>query len=163
MRVRFLPLDPTHEYTGVKPRKEGSPVLNRRKLSGLLAALGLSHLHGTEAKRKKRKKKKGPKGSSGPSAPGTTSPPTNPCQGQPNNSGCNGVGRCLNGSCNQPPTCKTISDSLFGNPCGASPECCSGFCHNNGVCSVSQAGQACRIEDDCGNVGGGSCIGYRCT
>jgi hypothetical protein len=95
-------------------------------------------------------------------------PPPPPCQGRPDDTPCNGDGRCLNGVCNPKPTCGFGAD--FGSPTlsqcrSASPEtCCSGRCivisQPFGLCYVSAQGQSCIETTNCDlNL---ECVGYVC-
>jgi hypothetical protein len=88
-----------------------------------------------------------------------------PCQGQPDDTPCNGDGRCLNGVCNPKPTCslgrRGISGSITCNK--TTPEtCCSGECITFGVdiCDTSATGKPCVETENCdANL---ACVGYVC-
>jgi hypothetical protein len=76
---------------------------------------------------------------------------------KPNDTPCNGEGRCLNGVCNQPPTC---SPAL--NLCIVDGDCCSGDCVGvafPGDCAPGEAGTPCFNDSDCTS---GVCTGFRC-
>jgi hypothetical protein len=80
------------------------------------------------------------------------------CRERAADSPCAGSGRCLNGVCNQPPTCLPP-----GFRCPS--DCCSGVCvielgETTGSCGKGGTGTPCFAPDDCQS---GSCVGYRCT
>ena len=83
------------------------------------------------------------------------------CSNKTNDTTCNGMGKCLNGTCNAQPTCKQ-----FNAPCivGTPPFCCSGNCDNlvpgNVHCAKGAAGTMCLASTNCTS---GSCIGYTCA
>jgi hypothetical protein len=74
---------------------------------------------------------------------------------KPDDSPCNGEGKCLNGTCNQPPTCGGLFQFCFTDD-----ECCSGDCpFNLAECRQGAADTPCHNAGDClSNV----CIGFRC-
>jgi hypothetical protein len=77
------------------------------------------------------------------------------CKGKkPNDTSCNGEGKCFAGTCIPRPTC--VGNA--GN-CSQAVQCCSGFC--DGIeCFAGGAGTECYETSDC--TIGLSCIGYRC-
>ena len=93
--------------------------------------------------------------------------PPPPCQGQPDNTPCNGDGRCLTGVCNPKPTCFDKARSC--SPMNESA-CCSETCPPEppinvvGECSHSEAGKPCYTDASCnfGDTGFLTCVGYRC-
>src|SRR5215212_4981744 len=80
------------------------------------------------------------------------------CKPKPNDTTCNGTGKCLNETCNAQPSCMQ-----FSAPCivGTPPFCCSGICNNFNPfdvhCDKGAAGTMCLAATDCTS---GSCIGY---
>ena len=82
------------------------------------------------------------------------------CVPTPNDTICNGTGRCLNGTCNDLPVC-----AQFGAGCStANPgTCCSDVCIVTGMmvaaCSFGAPGQECIAGTDCAS---GGCVGFRC-
>jgi hypothetical protein len=102
--------------------------------------------------------------------PGACPPPANPCQeaacqdntctvrSRPDNTACNGDGRCLNGVCNQPPICEPAGTT---GCITKSPPCC-GECNTqvpSGMCEPGEAGRPCLEDSDCTS---NSCVGYVC-
>jgi hypothetical protein len=82
----------------------------------------------------------------------------NPCKAKPNDTPCQGSGRCLSGACHPEPTCGDP-----GAPCNDASACCGGSCAGAPFpeCTArSAAGQACYANDDC--VSGLFCVGYVC-
>lgn len=116
-----------------------------RALAGVAFGSGLVALPGAEADAKKkcgpcRKKKHGK------------------CKGpKPDNTACNGDGRCLAGTCIAHLNCLGTGIACTqGNP-GA---CCSGVCRTDDHCQNSQDGQTCLIDADC--ITPSLCVGYQC-
>ena len=99
-------------------------------------------------KRKKRKKKRR----------AVVSPPPPVCTGKPDDSSCDGTGKCLAGVCNQPPTCRTFLMNCSGPNTGT---CCSDNCGpaTAPFCFAGGAGKHCLASNDCFSE---SCIGHRC-
>src|SRR5262245_24046976 len=86
-----------------------------------LASLGLSATGEVQAKKKGKGKKK-PK-----TCPPCKTRRNGKCQGnQPDDTPCDGTGRCLSGTCNPQPTC-----SGSGSSCSSIP-CCAGLCGTSG-------------------------------
>jgi hypothetical protein len=127
-----------------------------RLLGGLVVAGSLPRLGSaaTTAKGKKAKKKR--KKKARPQPP-VAPPPAFSCQGQPDDTPCNGDGRCLLGRCNPRPNCQVRAVTCAG----ASPPCC-GSCETEVpfTCLLSVAGQPCYESADC--QAGLQCIGYTC-
>jgi hypothetical protein len=114
-------------------------------LGGSLSAFDNANSRAKKGKGKKRKKHKRHSGEGGP------------CQGVPDDTPCEGAGKCLSGVCNQPPTCRTQSDGI----CGGGEACCNGStCLVLATCGPGLAGAPCKIATDC--VSGLACVGYRC-
>ncbi len=69
-------------------------------------------------------------------------------------------GKCLEGTCNEPPACERATQAC--DPEGL--PCCSGACRfvpgNGSFCSHGASGALCLDSDDC--AGELTCIGYRC-
>jgi hypothetical protein len=124
-------------------RRDLARFLGGLALSGALALLGLTEAEG-KRKKKKRKKRR------------AKSPPPSPCQGQPDDTPCNGTGRCLGGVCNPEPRCI----GAVGSSCLADSDCCSGRCGIGGSCVLSTVGQPCFVAGDCYSE---RCVGYRCA
>jgi hypothetical protein len=77
---------------------------------------------------------------------------------KPNDTACDGTGKCLNGTCNQPPDCLPG----FAFACLDGNACCSGLCQGlfpTSQCSKGAKDTPCYNNVDCtSNV----CIGFRC-
>lgn len=126
----------------------------RRGFAGALAGLSLGGWlgavrdPGTEAKKKKRKScrlcQKRKKGK---------------CKGnKPDDTACDGDGKCFAGECISRPTCLGFIDD-----CQESGECCSGVCIGGIFCNASNLDQPCLVQSDCSPVPGVlQCIAYRC-
>jgi hypothetical protein len=127
-------------------------VGTRRGALATLFAGAFGFLGRVDAGAKKGGGKKG-KGKSGKKkgkkANRTVPPP--PCQGQPNDTPCEGSGRCLAGICNPAPVCPVI--------CAGRP--CCGTCNGPPEECVpsAPAGSPCLSGGDCVS---GRCVGYRC-
>jgi hypothetical protein len=136
--------------TDVRSRRGLTRLLAGVAVSGPLALLGLAETEGKGKKGKKKKKKKKKRS--------TTSP--GPCAGKPNDSACNGDGKCLNGVCNPKPTCIGEGSSCAGLGNAA---CCTKACEG-GECdggSDSEPNNAeCQVDADCQSR---RCLGYRCV
>src|SRR5215211_8507750 len=148
-----------------------APGSRRRALGGLLAgAFGLAGWSGMngavahdlkakckkksgDAKKKCLKKAKKHAAEHADEAP----PPPGPCDGTPNDSPCNGDGKCLNGVCNPKPGCLGYNKG----PCLNETVCCGDFC-SSGLCNTitgAATGSPCQNGLDCAS---GQCVGYRC-
>ena len=93
---------------------------------------------------------------SGPSDVSSPLLPPAPCAGLQDDALCDGgTGRCLNGVCNRPETCRG-GRAL----CAVSSECCSKTCGGNGRCEQGHIGTACAVNADCLSL---NCLGYRCV
>ena len=92
-----------------------------------------------------------------------------PCQGQPDDTPCNGDGRCRNGMCNLRPSCAT-SPTVCPNTTTSSlvdRACCSSICGaplfgGRAWCTKSATGQPCYDTNDCSLIAD-VCLGYVCT
>jgi hypothetical protein len=77
---------------------------------------------------------------------------------KPNDTACDGTGKCLNGTCNQPPVC----EPAFSIVCFDDSECCSNAYAGlfpNTQCSQGGGNTPCITNADCiSNV----CVGFRC-
>jgi hypothetical protein len=77
---------------------------------------------------------------------------------KPNDTPCETTGKCLNGTCNQPPTCQPA----FALACFDGGDCCSGACLGifpNSNCGQGAQGTPCFTNNDCTS---NSCIGFVC-
>jgi hypothetical protein len=120
-------------------------------LGGALSALPPANSTAKKGKGKGKKRKRKKRGGSPP-----PSPPV--CQGVPNDSPCSGPGRCLDGLCNQPPTCQLPSDNV-----GCNTACCNTGCTGGFPCGQIVAGGPCKGPSDCVPGQGLVCIGFRCV
>lgn len=79
------------------------------------------------------------------------------CKGHtPDDTPCNGDGRCLDGRCNPRPYCLGPEAA-----CLVDGDCCSDYCHwETKRCLAPLFGEPCLADGDCFS---GRCIGYRCT
>lgn len=125
--------------------------LNRTLVGVTLAGvLGAARIEATGAKKSKK------------SCPACRTKKQGRCKGhKPDDTNCEGGGKCLNGKCNPPPTCAAFGDF----PCTAS-SCCSLQCCTHPIvpdpfCCSSQPGERCYDDGDC--FGEATCVGYRCT
>jgi hypothetical protein len=115
---------------------------------GSVAVLGSQE---SAAKRRKKGKKKRPT-----------------CQGQPDDTPCNGDGRCLNGVCQARPTCATSPTSCANATMTPVVDraCCSSTCGapfaGQTWCTKSATGQPCYETNDCSLIAD-TCRGYVCT
>ncbi len=98
-----------------------------------------------------------------------TAPPP-PCQGQPDDTPCNGDGRCLNGMCHARPTCATSATECPNATATSVVDraCCSSICSarlpfsGKAFCAKSATGQPCYDTNDCSLLAD-TCRGYVCT
>jgi hypothetical protein len=126
------------------------------------------HRHGKGRRRRNRRDKRRKKQRCRPEA---CPQPESPCQEaicqgnvcavsqKPNNTSCNGDGRCLDGVCNAPPDC--MSAGTAGCNTSSTP-CCSDVCDSgqpSGRCEPGEAGKPCLQDSDCVS---NSCVGYVC-
>jgi hypothetical protein len=154
--------------------------------AGLLAALPFPLLSAEVAAKKKgkRKKKKKNEASCPPCqsrqqgkclpSPWGTPCEDNPCKecqngtcaNKPNDSACQGAGRCLNGVCNPPPTCTPAFQPCYVSLpplcCGDNLACWSSVQGTTPTCRgyFGGEGSPCHTGIDCRSQ---ECIGYRCT
>ncbi|HEU0116236.1 MAG TPA: hypothetical protein VFQ80_16225 [Thermomicrobiales bacterium] len=80
------------------------------------------------------------------------------CRKAPDDSACNGDGRCRDGTCNPKPTCAST-----GAVCSQSSQCCSQDCNDigksGGSCQAGDAGKPCLTSADCVSQ---ICVGFVC-
>jgi hypothetical protein len=131
--------------TETPTRRDIARALTGLTLSG---ALGSAWHDDAEAKKKKRKK-------CGP----CQTRKKGKCKGaKPDDTTCNGDGKCFAGACIPRPTCL----GYYGE-CYMSGQCCSDVCVGSLLCLPSNLEQPCHVHSDCSSTPTGlQCIAYRC-
>ena len=136
----------------------GETSTRRGALRGLAAAafgLGSVAVLGSQESAAKRRR-------------GSKKKQKSPCQGQPDDTPCNGDGRCRNGLCQARPTCATSPTVCPNTTTGSVVDraCCSSICgaplFGQAWCTKSATGQPCYDTNDCSLIAD-TCRGYVCT
>jgi hypothetical protein len=124
-----------------------------RALTGLTLSGAIASVWGNDAEAKKKKRKK-----CGP----CQTKKKGKCKGaKPDDTTCNGDGKCFAGACIPRPTCLASASACTQPAAGA---CCSGICSaaHGDLCLFSDPGQPCYTGSDCNGAPLTPCIAYRC-
>lgn len=122
------------------------------RLGGAAFAAVALQLPGVAEAKKKKRKKCGP----------CRTKKKGKCKGtKPDDTACNGDGKCFAGACIPRPTCLASASACTQPAAGA---CCSGICSaaHGDLCLFSDIGEPCYTGSDCNGAPLTPCIAYRC-